>query len=42
MKTLILAAIAAVAIGVGASTMAQAAHVPPPWQGHTESEGGSQ
>lgn len=40
MKTMILAAIAAVTIGIGASTMAQAAHVPPPWQGHTQNESG--
>jgi hypothetical protein len=39
MKTLILAAIAVVALGIGASTMAQAA-TSNPWQGHTQSGNG--
>jgi hypothetical protein len=40
MKTLILAAIAVVTIGIGASTMASAAINPGPWQGQTSQDNG--
>ena len=39
MKTLILAAIAAITIGIGVSSMASAA-TPPVWQGHTQNDNG--
>lgn len=39
MKILILAAIAAVTLGIGASTMAQAA-TPGAWQSHTQEDNG--
>ncbi len=41
MKTIILAAIAAVTIGIAASTMASAASLNPgPWQGQTSRDNG--
>jgi hypothetical protein len=41
MKTLILAAIAVVALGIGASTMANAAtNSGSPWQGHVSDDNG--
>ena len=40
MKTFILAAIAAVTIGIGASTMASAAINPGPWHGQTSQDNG--
>jgi len=41
MKTLILAAIAVVTLGIGVSTMANAASINPgPWQGQTTQDNG--